>query len=125
MLSDSDIAKLSFGRIDKAVVLSSSENHPVEPHYGVMLDSNEAIREHDNYFLAIISTNDKIDSRFLVPVPARTGLAGNIVCSWCPSDPIELAAIREVHPHTLSNSEMAKVFRMIRAYRDFLRSIRS
>src|SRR5436853_7636645 len=98
MLNDSDIAKLSFGRIVKAVVLNSSENHPVEPHYGVMLDSNETIREHDKFFLAIISTNDKIDPQFLVPVPARTGLTGNIVCSWCPSDPIELAAIIEVHP---------------------------
>ena len=110
MLSDSDIEKLSYGRIVLVGgVLDSFGNKPVGPHFAVILDDDVEIRKHGNMMLVMISTNDQIDNRFLVPVPARTGLKGNIVCSWRPREPVELAAIIAVHHETLTDFEMLAV----------------
>jgi mRNA-degrading endonuclease toxin of MazEF toxin-antitoxin module len=123
MLSDNDLEKLSYGRIVLVGgVLDSFGNKPVGPHFAVILDDDVEIRKHGNMMLVMISTNDQIDNRFLVPVPARTGLKGNIVCSWRPKEPVELTAILQVHHNTLNDFEMTAVQKMILKHRSFTRS---
>jgi hypothetical protein len=80
MLSDEDIAKLCHGRIVKARVYNSAGTDATEPHFGIMLDSDEDIREHDSFYLVMISHNRDIDDKFVVPVPARTGMTGYVIC---------------------------------------------
>jgi hypothetical protein len=48
-----------------------------------MLETVDEIKENTEYFVAVISRNDQIDSTFLVPVPARTGLDGNSSSRKC------------------------------------------
>jgi hypothetical protein len=67
MLTDEDIAKLCHGRIVKARVYNSAGTDATEPHYGIMLDSDDDIREHDSFFLVMISHNRDIDDEFVVP----------------------------------------------------------
>jgi hypothetical protein len=55
MPSDDDIAKLRHGRIVKARVYNSAGTDATEPHFGIMLDSDVDIREHDSFFLVMIS----------------------------------------------------------------------
>ena len=117
MLNDSDIAKLCYGRIvSVGGVIDSIGNAPVGPHWAIVLDSKEDIIEHDNVTVVMISTK-VYDQRFLIPVPARTGLIGNIVCSWQPRGPVDMAAILEIHPETLTDSEMLAVEKMIVKHR--------
>src|SRR5271169_4888460 len=94
MLPDEDIAKLCHGRIIKAQVYQSSEKDAAGPHYAVILDTDEQINEHNSYFVAVVSHNDTIDSHFIVPVPAKTGLTGFIVCSWITE--VHLPGITEI-----------------------------
>jgi hypothetical protein len=74
MLDDKEIDKLCYGRLIYADVLNSSGDDAAGPHWGIMLDSNEAIREHDSYFVVMISS-DQTDP-FLLPAPDSTGLTG-------------------------------------------------
>src|SRR4051794_15531706 len=98
MLSEGDIAKLCYGRIVSiGGVIDSIGKTPVGPHWAVILDQREDIEEFDTACVVMIS-HQAFDGRFLFPVPARTGLTGNVVCSWLPNEPIEMAAILEVHP---------------------------
>jgi hypothetical protein len=76
MLDDADIAKLCQGRIIKASFYDSANKHIAGPHYAVILDADADIKKSDEYFVAVISNNDRIDSEFIVPVPLRTGLTG-------------------------------------------------
>jgi hypothetical protein len=80
MLPDKELQKLCFGRIIRAPILSSAGTE-VKERYAVMVDSDEEIAEHKSYWVVPISHNDKIDPTYMVQVPKRTGLTGNVICS--------------------------------------------
>ena len=117
MLSDDDIAKLCHGRIVRARVYNSAGTDATEPHFGIMLDSDNDIREHDSFFLVMISHNRDIDDIYVVPVPARTGFTGYVICSWGPNESTPLAAIVEVTSQRLTPAEMKPIMQMIRKHR--------
>ncbi|HZY85718.1 MAG TPA: hypothetical protein VFE78_12865 [Gemmataceae bacterium] len=114
MLSDADVAKLCHGRVIKAEVYQSSGKDAAGPHYAVILDTDEQVKAFDNYFVAVISHNDTIDSTFIIPVPPKTGLTGFIVCSWVTE--VQLPGITQVCGK-LDPPEMVGVLRMVRAAR--------
>ncbi|MCI0683820.1 MAG: hypothetical protein L0Y71_17075 [Gemmataceae bacterium] len=80
LLPDSELDKLCAGRIVKANVYNSAGTNATEPHHCVILDAHPQVP--GRWRVAVISHNDKIDSVFLMPVPAHTGLTGFIVGSW-------------------------------------------
>jgi hypothetical protein len=114
MLPDRDIAQLCHGRMIKADVYQSSGKDAAGPHWAVMLDSDEEIREHDRYFAAVISHNTTIDPEHVLPVPAYTGLTGFIQCGWVVE--IDLAGITDVGPMLLV-PDLMKVHQVERAAR--------
>ena len=120
MLSDEDIAKLCQGRIIHAKdLLNSARTNAAGPHYAVMLDPDEKIKNSDSFRCAIISSNDEIDSTFIVPAPAETGLTGNVICSWI--EIIHLAGIdRKPGPKVLPYS-LKKINDQIRAWQESLK----
>src|SRR5580700_1006739 len=114
-LSDSDIEKLCHGRIIYGNLESSFGINDCGAHFAVMLDSDEEIKSQTSYYVAGISNNTTIDSTFVVPVPASTGLFGNIICSWTPILPEP--GIIKVLEAKLTTVEMMKIEQMRRAYR--------
>jgi hypothetical protein len=119
MLSDKNIESLCQGRIIYADMYDSSGKNSAGPHYGVMMDSDEAIREHDSYCVIPISNNDKIDRQFLIPVWAYLGLTGFFICSWL--EEVHLAGIQKIGPKLLK-PHYGEVLKMRRAYEDWKRT---
>lgn len=116
MLSESEIANLRYGRIVLVGgVIDSLGKTPVGPHWAVILDQREDIEKFDNATVVMIS-HEAFDDRFLFPVPARTGLTGNVVCSWLPGEPIEFAAMLKIHPAILTDDEMLEIEKTIARY---------
>lgn len=114
MLDDLDIEKICHGRIVWAEFYTSSGRDSAGPHPAVILDDNDYIKDNDSYHVAVISHNDEIDSKFLLPIPPRTGLTGFIVCSWLSI--LKLPGITKIGPLLLP-PEMGQVLRKIRNYR--------
>jgi hypothetical protein len=112
MIDDADIAKLCQGRIIKASFYDSANKHIAGPHYAVILDSDDDIKKSDEYFVAVISSNDQIDSEYILPVPPKTGLTGFIVCSW--NEVAHLRAITEVKGK-LDRVDILRIFAVMRA----------
>ncbi len=111
MLDDDDIEELCRGRIIKASFYNSASRNAAGPHYAVILDTDEAVKEHDSYFVAVISHDDEIDA-FIVPVPAYTGLNGFIQCSWI--EEAHLAGITAIGAKILK-PDMENIARTVRA----------
>ncbi len=114
MLPDKEIAKLCRGRIIYASFYNSLGNNVAGPHYAVILDSDDEIKEHDSYFVAVISSKEKIDEGFNVAVPAYTGLTGFVKCRWI--EEAHLRAIEKVKGKILK-PEMEKIAAMVRKAR--------
>ena len=91
MLPDNEIDKLCLGRVIYASFHNSSGSGVAGPHYAVILDSDDEVKENDSYYVAVISSNEDIDAEFNFPVPAYTGLNGFVKCHW-----IELAHLRAI-----------------------------
>ena len=81
MLNDNEIAQLCHGRIIKAPFYNSAATDAAGPHYAVILDSDDEVAEHDSYYVAVISHNDQIDSKFIMPVPPRPMRFGRPPCA--------------------------------------------
>lgn len=113
MLDDEQIDRLCHGRIIKASVYNSSGTNAAGPHWAVMLDTDETIREHDSFYVVVISHDDKTD-KFLMPIPPHTGLTGFIQGSWVPV--VELAGITDLGPKLFA-PEMIEVHKLVRAAR--------
>jgi hypothetical protein len=111
MLDDADIAKLCQGRIIKASFYDSANKNVAGPHYAVILDSDDDVKNRDEYYVAVISSNDQIDSEYIVPVPPKTGLTGFIVCSW--TEVAHLRSITDVKAK-LDRVEIANVLAVMR-----------
>jgi mRNA-degrading endonuclease toxin of MazEF toxin-antitoxin module len=62
MLPDEDVAKLCQGRIIRANFYQSSGRDAAGPHWAVILDSDEQIHETDDYYVAVISSNNTIET---------------------------------------------------------------
>jgi hypothetical protein len=93
MLDDRDIAKLCRGRIIKASIYNTARRKDsAGPHYAIILDSDDAVKEHDSYFVAVISHSE--ESLFRLPVPDRTGLDGFVQCDWI--EEVHLAGITQI-----------------------------
>ncbi|MBI3823434.1 MAG: type II toxin-antitoxin system PemK/MazF family toxin [Planctomycetes bacterium] len=111
MLPDREIAKLCRGRIVYASFHDSSGSGVAGPHNAVILDSDEEVREHDSYFVAVISSNEEIDKEYNIPVPGYTGLRGFVKCKWI--EEAHLRAIESVKGKILG-LEMNKIAAMVR-----------
>ena len=98
MLSDEELDKLCPGRIVLANAFSSSGRNATVPHYCIILDGNP--KDAGAYFATFVSHNDKIDSSFIMPIPAYTGLTGNIVGSW--TDHVHEPGILEIKSKLLA-----------------------
>ena len=107
MLPRRKIAKLRYGSIIYAEVTSSDGTYNAGAHWCVIVDADDAIRESASVYVIPISNNQTIDRTFLVPIPPRTGLQGNIVCSWFPE--VAKDKIEKIHPATLDEAEMLSV----------------
>jgi hypothetical protein len=111
MLPDEDLEKLCHGRIIKARVYDSSKKNATVPHYCIILDDDDQIRKHGKFAVVVISNNDKIDSRFLMPVPSRSGLQGNVIGSWVAE--IAEPGVTSVLPTVLLPPEMIAVHQLV------------
>lgn len=121
MLPAAHRRKLRRGRIIQADVPNSLGTGS-KVRYAVMIDSDgeieDAKKADRTYYVAPISHNQSIDPTYLVPVPMRTGLTGNIVCSWLPNiheDKIEFFR-RSVVNVVLTDDELKPIFAMIQKY---------
>jgi len=112
MLDEREIERLCHGRIIKAPVYNSSGSDAAGPHYAVILDTDEEIKEHDSYYVAVISHNQ--EDKFIMPVPAHTGLDGFVQGSWTPL--VHLAGITEIR-QKLFPPEMMQVLQLVKAAR--------
>lgn len=112
MLSDEDINQLCQGRIIKATFYNSRRSNVAGPHYAVILDTDADIKSHDDYYVAVISSNDKIESEFLMPMPSYTGLSGFIVASW--DEIAHLAGITQIGGK-LNAPDMVKLLSLVRS----------
>jgi hypothetical protein len=110
-LTDEELDRLGHGSIVCAEVYNSFENNAAGPHYCIILDTDEQVRRSTRYRVVVISHNDVIDPRFLMPVPATTGLDGSIVGSW--TTHVDEAGVREIRPR-LSVPQMAQVLALVR-----------
>jgi mRNA-degrading endonuclease toxin of MazEF toxin-antitoxin module len=102
---------LRHGSIVYAEFYNSFENKEAGPHNAIVLDSNEQIAKSDRYRVVVISTEDVIDPRFLLPVPPSTGLHGNIVGSWTAR--LDAAGIEEIRGR-LTVPQMINVLNLVR-----------
>lgn len=114
MLPEEDIDKLCHGRIIYASIPRSDGKDSAGPHYAVILDSDEEIKEHDSYFVVVISNDDEIDP-FRLPVPPKYGLTGFFQCSWMVE--VALPGITKIW-HLLDTPDMIKVLQTVRAARE-------
>lgn len=113
MLGDHDIEKLCHGRIILASFYNNAERRDSAGlHFAMILDSNEEVKEHDSYFVAVISHSE--ESNFRIPVPGYTGLDGFVQCDWI--EEAHLPGIVKVG-ETIRTPEMAKILQLVRAAR--------
>jgi hypothetical protein len=102
---------LRHGSIVYAEFYNSFENKEAGPHNAIVLDTDEHIAASNRYRVVVISTDDVIDPRFLLPVPGSTGLHGNIVGSWTAE--LDAAGIEEIRGR-LSVPQMIQVLNLVR-----------
>jgi hypothetical protein len=114
MLPPRRLKKLRYGNIIYAEVPSSDGTYNAGAHWSIILDRDEAIEESDALCVVTISTNVTKERRFLVPVPTRVGLTGNVICSWLPDVPKN--EILDIHPERLDEAEMFSIEQMINRY---------
>ena len=82
MLSDEDIAQLCRGRLIYAGVRHPSGAPVDEPHWAVIVDSDEEVLNNDSYYCVVISHNTAIEPEYSIPVPAYSGRTGHFKCGW-------------------------------------------
>ena len=111
MLEDRDIAKLCEGRIIKASFYNTAlRKNAAGPHFAIILDSDDEVKEHESYFVAVISHSE--ESLFRFPVPSYTGLDGFVQCDWI--EEAHLAGISEIRSPAITKLEMQKIWKLVR-----------
>jgi len=111
-ISDSDAEKLCRGRIVYAPFPSSSGTYRAGTHWAIMLDPTDKIQASGESRVVVISTNDELDPSYLVEVPRRVGIRGNIVCSWRPT--VTEPQIEKIwHQPPLDEAELLPILEMI------------
>lgn len=114
-LSDSDADKLCRGRIVRlADVIDSTGTYRAGPHFAIVLDSAEKILANAQARVVVVSSNDIKDKTYLVPVPKKTGLKGNVICSWYPVVPeAQMDAIWNPSQPPLTEADLLPIVAMI------------
>jgi hypothetical protein len=118
-LTDEQLDELCYGR----VIYGHLRKHgkPVnEPHYGIILNSDENIKKiklkpNPIYTVICISSSKLSEPQFLMAPPAWTRLTGQLQGEW--RTDVEEAAILKIGPN-LSVPEMVKVQEFIRRVDD-------
>jgi hypothetical protein len=116
MLSDADIARLCRGRLVYAEVYQSAGQTPaLEPHWAVILDSDEEVRANTSYYCVVISHDTKIDPDYLIPVPDYSGRTGYFQCGWI--EEIHLPGITRIG-QKIELPHLMQIDRMVRQARE-------
>lgn len=112
MPDEAMLGKLCFGRLVYAYLVDSLTNAPTtEPHWAIIIDNDERVKNNSTFRVVGISHNNTIHPEFM-DVPGYTGKDGYIIGRWIV--PIHELGVLEVGAK-LMVPDMVKVMTLIKS----------